>query len=514
MRPIDRFLELPERERKKLIDKDEYIRRAVVEGAQRHPALFMHDFMQPPDWDDSWRIFLLHACRGAGKTLLMSWIVDKAVHEWGVRRLMFVGRDHGTVTDTNVLGDDGILACSRTKATYSIQQHGRPQVRWGNGAICRIGHPESPTTIRGGSYELVLGDEVGFWPNFGMRTTDDPMTMIRPTLRKGKARLILATTPNVAVPTVNRELLRIKNLPGTITRTCSLDQLTHMPEQVKQDQRDEFGWTEEEGYLTFEGRQELGGEIIIDPGTVVWTEKMVADALIKEEQIPTAEAFECIAISIDPSRKTKQASDPTGLVVLGRVSDPLVLKVHGFDPEKPIVIVLEALEGRWTPEDLAKEIKLVMRRWEGCPHIFGVVESNIGGEHFAPSMREFGVDIHWVEILADTATGDKRLRALDAVAWYQQGRVKHRPGLRNLERQQVLFTGVAQTQIGHDDLIDALAHGVPRVARALAKFMTAEEFARQVGVLPSEDLNPPAPKRRRRRSRGKSKKKEPVSVSA
>ena len=432
-------------------------------------------------------------------TLHMSWFVDKAVHEWGVRRMLYAGATSGDVIDTNVNGDDGILACSRTEAQFTSLQHGKPQIRWANGAICRIGYPGTPTTIRGGSNELVICDEFAFWEHCGERTTADPLTMIQPTLRRGRSRLMIATTPNVDSPLANRELLRIGSLPGSIVRTVDISQVTHIPEWRKEQMVSEFGGVDGNGsYMTFMGRQELGGEIIIDPGTVVWVDGDIEKARLAEGEVPKADEFDEILISVDPSRKSKDASDPTGLVVLGRRAWPkepseIAAWFSEGKRQEVQIVVLAARDGRWPPDELARQVKIEQERWGECGMLYGLVEDNVTGEHFGPSMRNFGVDISWEYISADATTGDKRLRAMDALAQYRLGVVKHVPGLQRLEHQQRLFTGVKRTQgVVPDDMVDALSQGVNWLSKAPAQVMTMQEFA----MLYAQESNPDSSRER------------------
>ena len=498
-RPLDDLLVLPAPERERLIADSEYLQRALIDGPQRHPALYMQDYQQIPDWEDDWQIILMHMCRGSGKTLLMSWLVDKAVHEWGVRRMLFVGANRDDMVDTNINGDDGILACSRTGAVFSAQQHGKPQIRWPNGAICRMGYPGSPTTIRGGSNELVLCDEFAFWENVGTGATDDPLTMIEPTLRKGKERLIIATTPNHESPLVNRELLRISGLKGTVTKTCNLDQVSHLSEDSKRRKKESVGFDWESGvYTSYRGRQEYGGEIIIDPGTVVWTEELLAKVRLKEGEVPWPKEFAEILISVDPSRKTRQANDPTGIAVLGLYRDPrdpLEFAEH-IRQGKPVtewVVLLEAWDGRWQPKELAEELIPIVHRYREAGWVHGLVEDNVTGENFEPAMQKFGLEIEWTPVTSDAATGDKRVRAIDAVALYQMpDRVKHAPGLWRAEVQQKLFTGVPKTQRGHDDIVDAISQGVNHLGKDSARVMSLEEFLHEYGNAPRESAAPGA----------------------
>ena len=502
-RMVDELLALPRRERERLVSGDRYLMRAMAGPHQLFPTMYRQDYMDV-DWDGDWSILLFHASRGAGKTISMSWLVDQAVHEWGVKRMMYVGATSGDVIDTNVNGDDGIIQCSRTPCTFGSRQHGKPQIRWDNGAICRIGYPSTPTTIRGGSNEVVFCDEFAFWEGIGTRTTDDPLTMIQPTLRKGKSRLIIATTPNVDNPLANRELLRIKGLPRTVTRTVTIDEMTHMPEWRREEMIEELGGRDEVTgrFRTYMGRQELGGEIIIDPGSVVWTPEVIEDARARGGSAPDVSEFQEVIVSIDPSRKSKDSSDPTGLVVLGRLEREreyldVVAERRGADAAEQLMVrlrkgdgdvgmrvrdvqmwVLEGRDGRWAPEDLAEELKVERAKWGDARRFYGVVEDNVTGEHFGPAMRNFGLDMYWEYVSADRKSGDKRLRALDALAQYQLGVVRHCPGLYRLETQMELFTGVPKTQGStHDDMVDALSQAVNWLSSSPAEVMSGAEFA-------------------------------------
>lgn len=423
-----RYQALPAKSRHDFLAKHPKFARALLLGPHDPRAWwFWAEPWQVIPWDDDWLTLLLHSGRGGGKTLTASHAVDQAVHDQGVRRIILSNVSFDHVVSININGPDGIMATSRTKPEFGKNQYGRPNIRWPNGAVCELAYASQPTSFRSHTAELIVADELAFYPHLGTGSTRDPMTAFEPSLRSGDARLLIASTPNMEDVNAQRELVRLRGDPDTLTRQVATRMNPHLSKR-------RLRKLEERWKGTTRGRQELNGEIIIDEGLVLWTDELLAEA----RAVQRPDVYSMVVISIDPARKSQDGNDPTGIVVGG---------VHTGG-----VYVEHAEDGRYSPRALFERIVELKGKYNAT-HL--LVEDNATGDYFGAAMSGFGDHGLWpVDVTADRS---KRSRALDALAAYQQGKVGHAdtPGVRSLEEQQVLFTGVPSTQVGHDDMVDA-----------------------------------------------------------
>jgi len=144
-------------------------------------------------------------------------------------------------------------------------------------------------------------------------------------------------------------------------------------------------------------------------------------------------------ISVDPAVTSKDSSDYTGLASVGCA---LTLKR---------CVVYEARQVKLDPASLRLQvIGQVERALERGHAVIVLVETNQGGELWGRLLWGLPVRIKTVH-----QTVKKEVRAASALDHYQRHRVKHVPGLRDLEAQMAAFPNAP-----HDDLVDAVGSGV------------------------------------------------------
>jgi phage terminase large subunit-like protein len=146
-------------------------------------------------------------------------------------------------------------------------------------------------------------------------------------------------------------------------------------------------------------------------------------------------------LSIDPSVTTKKTSDPTGLAIVS------------WSPMERKVLVEKAWSVRLTGRPLRDHLIRETERAEldGRPILGWYVETNQGGDlwekevfHDAP-----------VKVKTVHQSVAKEIRAAEALAHYQRGRVLHLERLASAEEQMVAFPSAP-----HDDEVDAIGAGV------------------------------------------------------
>jgi hypothetical protein len=144
----------------------------------------------PPD--GSWRVWLLMAGRGFGKTRCgAEWV--RAEVKAGRRRIALVGPTAADARNVMVEGESGILAIS-PDPERPLYEPSKRRLTWPNGAIATTYSADEPERLRGPQHDAAWCDELGAWRYreawdmlmFGMRLGADPRTVVTTTPRPAK----------------------------------------------------------------------------------------------------------------------------------------------------------------------------------------------------------------------------------------------------------------------------------------------------------------------------------------
>jgi phage terminase large subunit-like protein len=266
-------------------------------------------------------------------------------------------------------------------------------------------------------------DELAKWKN-GQDTWD----MLQFALRLGEA-------PQVCVTTTPRNVGVLKDLLEAPTSV-----VTHAPTEANRAHlAASFLEEVERRYAgTRLGRQELEGVLLTDVDGALWTQAMLEAALVKS--VPELDR---IVVALDPSVSGGASADACGIVVAGvRMAGP---------PQDWCAYVLadETVQGA-SPAGWAQAAIAAMA-WHGADRL--VAEVNQGGRLVEEVVRQ--VD-PLVPYRAVHAARGKVARAEPVAALYEQGRVKHLPGLGALEEQMGQMTVTGYLGSGSPDRVDAL----------------------------------------------------------
>lgn len=367
----------------------------------------------PPE--TSWRIWLILAGRGFGKTRSGAEWVREQVERGDARRIALVGATAADVRDTMVEGESGLLRVfpSETRPRYEPSKR---RVTFSNGAIATTYSADEPDRLRGPNHDAAWADEIGAWryPEawdqliFGLRIGSHP-------------RVVATTTPR---PTrLIRNLLERSDC--AVTRGSTFDNADNLSPTFLEEMRSRY-----EG--TRLGRQELDAELLLDADGALWTRDVIDDS--RTTSVPDLVR---VVVAVDPAVTSKASSDETGIIVAG-------VDQHGT------AFVLEDRTTKGTPAEWAS----------ACVTAFHVhkadrivAEANQGGDMVSHTIRT--VDAN-VPVKLVHASRGKRTRAEPVAALYEQSRVRHAGVFHELEEQLVTWTPDSASP----DRLDALVWAV------------------------------------------------------
>ena len=375
-----------------------------------------------------WRTWVCIGGRGAGKTRAGSEWVRSQVEgarpgdPGRARRVALLGETYDQVRDVMIFGDSGIIACSPPDRRPEWEATKRRLV-WPNGAIAQAFSASEPEALRGPQFDAAWADELAKW-----KKAEEAWDMLQFALRLGEHPQQIVTTTPRAQPT----LKRILGMSSTVT--------THAPTSANkawlaasflEEMQERYGTTRL-------GRQELDGVLMEDAeGTLFPT------ALIESTRVEELPKLSRVVVAIDPAVTGHAKSDICGIVVVGAFTEGPVKDWRAYVIEDASVAAASPSE--WAMAALAAKAR------HGAERV--VAEVNQGGELIANVLRQ--VD-PLVPYRAVRATRGKVARAEPVAALYEQGRVKHMPGLTELEEQMALMTAQGFRGDGSPDRVDAL----------------------------------------------------------
>src|SRR5271157_5015342 len=163
----------------------------------------------------NWRVWLLLAGRGFGKTRTGAELIRARVATCTARRLALVAPTAADARNVMVEGESGILAISPPWDRPRYEPSKR-RLTWPNGAIATLYSADEPERLRGPQHDAAAVDELGSWRRpeawdnlmFGLRHGERP-------------RCVVATTPR---PTrLIRDLVSREGVDVVVTRGSSYE---------------------------------------------------------------------------------------------------------------------------------------------------------------------------------------------------------------------------------------------------------------------------------------------------
>lgn len=345
---------------------------------------------RPPDGD--WRIWLIMAGRGFGKTRsIVEWATEQA-------RLMpksyglLVGATASDVRDILVEGESGILNCGQ-EAFRPIYNPSKSLLTWPNGSIARLRSADEPNRFRGLQHHWAICDELAAWryPEsfdqilLGLRLGQDP-------------RVVIATTPR-PIPILKRML---EDATCVISSGSTYENVSNLAPAFLTNIVNRY-----EG--TTLGRQELNAEILSDLPGALWKR-----GELDSHRVSAVPELKRIVVALDPAVTASTESDETGIIVAG-----IDANGHGYVLEDA---TLSASPAGWAKQAIATFNKYRADRL--------IAEVNNGGDMIENTIRTvrdeqdqpIGKNIPFTQVRASRG---KVARAEPIAAFYEQGKVHH-----------------------------------------------------------------------------------------
>lgn len=384
--------------------------------------------LPPASYGKPWRTWVCMGGRGAGKTRAGAEWVRAMVEGDGprdpgrARRVALIGETFDQVREVMIFGDSGIIACSPPDRRPHWEATRRRLV-WPNGAVAQAFSAHEPEALRGPQFDLAWADELGKW-----KKAAEVWDMLQFALRLGEHPQQMVTT----TPRAQATLKAILANPSTVvTQAPTVANRAWLAESFLEEIEARYGGTRL-------GRQELEGVLLEDAeGTLFPT------ALIEGARVASSPPFSRVVVAVDPAVTGHAGSDLCGIVVVGAVTEGPVQDWRAY-------VLEDASVRAASPSDWAHAALDAMAR-HGAGRL--VAEVNQGGDLVASVLRQIDP---LVPYRAVRASRGKAARAEPVAALYEQGRVKHMPGLVALEEQMAQMTAQGFRGPGSPDRLDAL----------------------------------------------------------
>ena len=345
--------------------------------------------------DGDWRVWVIRAGRGFGKTRAGAEWVSAYAREHPDARIALVG---GTMEDARrvmIEGESGLLRIARPDERVRWRASARELV-FPSGACGYVYSADAPETLRGPEHHIAWCDELAKW-----RRGEAAWDNLLMGLRLGEGRVLVTTTPR---PTAL--MRRVLAMPGVEETRGRTRDNPNLPCSFIAAMEASYGGTRL-------GRQELDGELIEDIEGALWTR-----ALIEQCRVPHAPKLRRVVVGVDP---------PAGRVVGAGAGDACGIVAVGLGRDDLGYVIEDATVQVTSPQAWAQAVAACVAR-HGADRV--VAEANQGGKLVNEVLR--AADEAMPVRLVHASRG-KSARAEPVAALYERGRVFHAGVFAKLE---------------------------------------------------------------------------------
>jgi phage terminase large subunit-like protein len=298
---------------------------------------------QLPPNSEGWRVWLMMAGRGFGKTRAgAEWIHRLANGKAGVH-VALIGATIADARSIMVEGVSGLLSIARRHRRRLNWEPSLGRLKWPNGSVAHLFSGDNPDGLRGPEHDFAWADELAKW-----RLAEEAWDNLQFSLRRGSRPRALVTT----TPRPGPLLERIRDGQWTVTTSGKTSENINLDEKTIDVLTATYGGTRI-------GRQELDGELLKDVEGALWTREMIEAA---RSDAPIG-GYDRIVVGVDPPAGATENSDACGIVVAGSRDN--------------ILYVLEDASVRGlSPEGWASRVAAAAARWDTR---LVIAEANNGG---------------------------------------------------------------------------------------------------------------------------------------
>ncbi len=300
--------------------------------------LYAHDDQRPPE-QEGWRVWLMMAGRGFGKTRAGAEWINGLARKRGLR-IALVAASIDEARSVMVEGASGILSVARTHRVRVKWEPSLKKLTWPSGTVAELYSGDHADGLRGPEHAVAWCDELAKW-----RQAEEAWTNLQLGLRSGpRPRALVTTTPRPL-----RLLERLKADEWTVTTGGRTSDNVTLPDAYVDVMVATFGGTRI-------GRQELDGELIADVEGSLWPRNLIERC---RSEMPGR--FDRVVVGVDPPASAH--GDACGIVVCARAGE----NFH--------VLADESVAGL-SPDGWARAVARAAARWEADRV---VAEANNGG---------------------------------------------------------------------------------------------------------------------------------------
>jgi phage terminase large subunit-like protein len=387
--------------------------------------------------DSESRLFLVgEAMIPTHNTLAMSqWIRKKAMENPGCR-IAIAARTTADLRNTVVTGESGILAV-HPEAERPEYKPSTTSLHWPNGSSALLLSSEAPDSARGPQFHFAVGDEFAAWKTDVDSSGATLYSNIIAATRLGEnPQILLATTPKRTK--VMQDLMKLSKDPEEkihIIRGSTFDNTSLSTKYIDNLVR-RYGNSDL-------AKQELYGQMLDDAEGLVFTQAMIENAHLKDDEVVPHLPLRFIAV--DPSVSgDPSAADECGIMAVGCTIERDLTRRRAY--------VLGDYSLRAAPDVWAKQVVDAAQIHRTR---FVVVEKNQGGQLLQMAINAVDPTL---KVFLVVATKGKVVRAEPVVIAMQQERVKFIDYMPVLEEQLLFFDPDNSTY--SPDRMDAFVWGI------------------------------------------------------